>query len=113
LLMAFQTYPAASISLNPLFCRGKSTRGYEPKSSKRPADIIRHAVWLCHRFCLSFREGEVLRVLRQIMPRYLPAGIVFPSLFNMGRAGELGAVVVSAGFSPGYVPSPDSTFTLV
>ena len=29
-----------------------------------PPEIISHAVWLYHRFCLSFRDAEALRAQR-------------------------------------------------
>ncbi len=32
--------------------------GYQPHQF--PSEIISHAVWPCHRFCLSFREVEEL-----------------------------------------------------
>jgi len=35
-----------------------------------PAEIISHAVWLYHRFCLSFRDTEDLRAQRGIMVSY-------------------------------------------
>ncbi len=35
-----------------------------------PADIISHAVWLYHRFCLSFREVEELLAERGIILTY-------------------------------------------
>jgi len=35
-----------------------------------PADIISHAVWLYHRFCLSFREVEELLAERGIIVTY-------------------------------------------
>lgn len=36
-----------------------------------PPEIISHAVWLCHRFCLSFRDAEDLLARRP--PGYYPA----------------------------------------
>jgi len=33
-----------------------------------PSEIISHAVWLYHRFCLSFREVEELLAERGITP---------------------------------------------
>jgi putative transposase len=35
-----------------------------------PSDIISHAVWLYHRFCLSFREVEELLAERGIIVTY-------------------------------------------
>jgi len=35
-----------------------------------PAEIISHAVWLYHRFCLSFREVEELLAERGIIVTY-------------------------------------------
>jgi len=35
-----------------------------------PSEIIRHAVWLYHRFCLSFREVEELLAERGITVTY-------------------------------------------
>ena len=35
-----------------------------------PSDIISHAVWLYHRFCLSFRDGEELLAERGITITY-------------------------------------------
>jgi len=35
-----------------------------------PSEIISHAVWLYHRFCLSFREVEELLAERGIMVTY-------------------------------------------
>ena len=35
-------------------------------TSPFPSEIISHAVWLCHRFCLSFREDEELLAERGI-----------------------------------------------
>jgi len=32
-----------------------------------PAEIISHAVWLYHRFCLSFRDVEDLLAKREIV----------------------------------------------
>ncbi len=42
-----------------------SYRGY-----RFPAEIISHAVWLCHRFCLSFRDVEDLLAQRGITVSY-------------------------------------------
>jgi putative transposase len=35
-----------------------------------PSEIISHAVWLYHRFCLSFREVEELLAERGIVVTY-------------------------------------------
>ena len=35
-----------------------------------PSDIISHAVWLYHRFCLSFRDAEDLLAQRGIVVTY-------------------------------------------
>ena len=35
-----------------------------------PPDIISHAVWLCHRYCLSFRDIEDLLAARGIIVSY-------------------------------------------
>ena len=35
-----------------------------------PPEIISHAVWLCHRFCLSFRDTEDLLAQRGITVSY-------------------------------------------
>lgn len=35
-----------------------------------PSEIISHAVWLYHRFCLSFREVEELLAERDITVTY-------------------------------------------
>ena len=35
-----------------------------------PREIIGHAVWLYHRFCLSFRDAEDLLVQRGITVSY-------------------------------------------
>ena len=40
-------------------------RGY-----RFPPLIISHAVWLCHRFCLSFRDAEDLLAQRGITVSY-------------------------------------------
>ena len=42
-----------------------SYRGY-----RFPPEIIRHAVWLYHRFCLSFRDTEDLLAERGIVVSY-------------------------------------------
>ena len=42
-----------------------SYRGY-----RFPGEIISHAVWLYHRFCLSFREVEDLLAERGIVVSY-------------------------------------------
>ncbi len=42
-----------------------SYRGY-----RFPPEIISHAVWLYHRFCLSFRDTEDLLALRGIVVSY-------------------------------------------
>ncbi len=42
-----------------------SYRGY-----RFPPEIISHAVWLYHRFCLSFRDVEDLLAERVIMVTY-------------------------------------------
>ncbi len=45
----------------------------KPLSSKRhryPADVIRHAVWLYHRFTLSLRDVEELLAERGIEVSY-------------------------------------------
>ena len=36
-----------------------------------PAEIISHTVWLCHRFCLSFRDVEDLLAQRGVVGRHL------------------------------------------
>ena len=35
-----------------------------------PPDIISHAVWLYHRFCLSFRDAEDLLAQRGVTVTY-------------------------------------------
>ena len=35
-----------------------------------PPEIISHAVWLCHRFCLSFRDAEDLLAQRDVTVTY-------------------------------------------
>src|SRR5262249_28115930 len=35
-----------------------------------PPEIISHAVWLCHRFCLSFRDVEELLATRGVIVSY-------------------------------------------
>ncbi len=35
-----------------------------------PPEIISHAVWLCHRFCLSFRDVEDLLAERGVTVSY-------------------------------------------
>ena len=35
-----------------------------------PPEIISHAVWLCHRFCLSFRDAEDLLAQRGVTVTY-------------------------------------------
>jgi putative transposase len=42
-----------------------SYRGY-----RFPAEIINHAVWMYHRFCLSFRDVEDLLAQRGITVSY-------------------------------------------
>jgi transposase-like protein len=42
-----------------------SYRGY-----RFPSEIISHAVWLYHRFCLSFRDTEDLLAQRGIVVSY-------------------------------------------
>ena len=38
-----------------------------------PPDIISHAVWLYHRFCLSFRDAEDLLAQRGVTPKRFDA----------------------------------------
>ena len=40
------------------------------KRFRYPAEIISHAVWLYHRFCLSFRDVEELLAARGIVVSY-------------------------------------------
>ena len=35
-----------------------------------PSEIISHAVWLYHRFCLSFRDAEDLLAQRGVLVMY-------------------------------------------
>ena len=42
-----------------------STPSY--RGHRFPPEIITHAVWLYHRFCLSFRDGEDLLAERGIV----------------------------------------------
>jgi len=46
----------------------KPTPSYQPH--RFPSEIISHAVWLYHRFCLSFREVKELLVERGITVTY-------------------------------------------
>ena len=45
-----------------------------------PPEIISHAVWLYHRFCLSFRDVEDLLAERGIMVTYETAPTVVPEV---------------------------------
>ncbi len=40
------------------------------KRFRYPSEIISHAVWLYHRFCLSFRDVEELLAARGIIVSY-------------------------------------------
>ena len=40
------------------------------KNHRFPAEIISHAVWLYHRFCLSFRDVEELLAQRGVTVSY-------------------------------------------
>ena len=55
-----------------------SYRGY-----RFPPEIISHAVWLYHRFCLSFRDAEDLLAQRGI------TGMSRPLLKLGGGSGEI------------------------
>ncbi len=46
----------------------KSTNPYA--GYRYPGEIIAHAVWLCHRFCLSFRDAEDLLAERGVIVRH-------------------------------------------
>jgi transposase-like protein len=40
------------------------------KNHRFPAEIIRHAVWLYYRFCLSYRDGEERLFARGVIVSY-------------------------------------------
>jgi len=47
-----------------------TTKTISYKRHRFPSEIISHAVWLYHRFCLSFREVEELLAERGIIVTY-------------------------------------------
>ncbi len=49
---------------------GMKTQPINYQRHRFPAEIISHAVWLYHRFCLSFREVEELLAERRIIVTY-------------------------------------------
>lgn len=44
-----------------------------------PSEIISHAVWLYHRFCLRFREVKELLAERGVTVNYETVGIILPT----------------------------------
>lgn len=50
---------------------GGMTRALDPHHRHRfPAEIINHAVWLYHTFCLSFRDVELMLAERDVVVSY-------------------------------------------
>ena len=62
-----------------------------------PPDIISHAVWLYHRFALSFRDIEDLLAERGISPA---AGLSHPLLKFSGGSGDDYATIPDDSSSP-------------
>jgi transposase-like protein len=59
----------------------KPTPSY--KRYRFPSEIISHAIWLYHRFCLSFREMEELLAERGLAVTY--EIVRQQNLFRLGR----------------------------
>ena len=58
-----------------------SYRGY-----RFPSEVISHAVWLYHRFCLSFRDAEDLLAQRSVTVTYEDDSAVVPAIRSSLRA---------------------------
>ena len=57
-----------------------------------PPDIISHAVWLYHRFCLSFRDAEDLLAQRGVTVTYEGCVATFKKRQEIDGSGRAGAV---------------------